>query len=132
MSLLREAAGYGVASVGALAVDVGVLFILVHYQGWPYLAAATASFLLGATVAYGLSVTLAFKRHRLHSRLVEFVSFVAIGVVGLAINAAVMWTAVEYFGLHYLMAKCIAAGFTCLCNFLARRQFLFVQSSSGG
>jgi putative flippase GtrA len=126
----REALGYGAASVCALAVDTGILWILVDRFAWGYLGAATLSFLAGAVVAYGLSVTLAFHQHRLRDRRLEFLSFVGIGVGGLGINAGVMTVAVRYFGFHYIIAKCIAAGFTFTCNFLARRQLLFVRRTA--
>jgi len=126
-TIVKEALGYGVASAVALLVDMSMLWVLVEYFRWGYLAAATASFLAGATVAYGLSIKLAFKQHRLRDRRAEFVGFVAIGTVGLAVNAGVISLAVRYLGLHYLLAKCLAAGFTCTCNFIARRQLLFVR-----
>jgi putative flippase GtrA len=125
----KEAIGYGAASAGALIVDMTILWILVRFFAWGYLAAATTSFLAGATVAYALSLKLAFKQHRLRNRRVEFISFVAIGTAGLVINAGVMSLAVRYLGLHYLLAKCVAAGFTFVCNFIARRQILFVRHS---
>lgn len=129
-TILKEAIGYGAASAAALAVDLTILWALVHFLAWGYLSAASASFLAGATVAYTLSVKLAFKQHRLRNRRVEFISFVAIGISGLAVNAAVMTVAIQYLGTHYLFAKCVAAGFTFLCNFVARRQILFVRHSS--
>jgi putative flippase GtrA len=42
----------------------------------------------------------------------------------------VIFVAVKYLGLHYLAAKCVAAGCTLVCNFISRRQILFVQRSS--
>ncbi len=125
--ILREALAYVVASACALLVDVIVLWVLVQYLSWWYLAAATTSFLSGVVVAYVLSVKLVFKQRRLEDRRAEFASFAAIGGVGLAINAAVILVAVKYLGLHYLVAKCFAAGFTFIFNFFLRRQLLFVQ-----
>jgi putative flippase GtrA len=127
---VKEAIGYGAASAGALVVDMIILWVLVRFFAWGYLAAATASFLAGAVVAYALSLKLAFKQHRLRNQRVEFISFVAIGTAGLVINAAVISLAVRYLGLHYLLAKCVAAGFTFMCNFIARRQLLFVRHSA--
>ena len=124
---IREAFGYMVVSACALIVDITILFILVHYFSWWYLGAATTSFLAGLTVAYALSVGLVFKYRRLKDRRLEFVSFAAIGAGGVAINAAAMFFGVEYLGLHYLIAKCGAAGITFVWNFVARRQLLFVQ-----
>jgi putative flippase GtrA len=122
--------GYGAASVCAFAADITILWLLVRFGGWAYLTAATASFLSGAVVAYALSIRLAFNQHRLADPRVELVSFIAIGAAGLAINAVVISLAVRYLGLHYLLAKCVAAGFTFICNFFARRQILFVRPSA--
>lgn len=129
-TLLRELVGYGAASGCALGVDMGTLWILVHFLSWGYLAAATVSFLAGAVVAYVLSLRLAFKEHRLRNQSAEFVSFVAIGTAGLVVNAGVMAVAIGYCGLHYLLAKCVAAGFTFTCNFIGRRQLLFIRRSA--
>jgi len=128
--LFREAFGYAVASGCALIVDITALWVLVQYFSWWYLAAATASFLSGVFVAYVLSVQLVFKQRRLKDRRAEFVSFMAIGAAGLGINAAVIFIMVKYFGLYYLTAKCVAAGFTFAFNFIVRRQMLFVHPSS--
>ena len=124
--LLHEAIRYTAVSACALLVDVTILWILVHYLSWWYLAAATTSFLAGLLVAYALSVTLVFKHRRLESQRLELASFAGIGAVGVAINAAVISFGVKYLGLHYLVAKGGAAGFTFLWNFIARRQLLFV------
>jgi putative flippase GtrA len=123
--LLREFSGYGAASAAALAVDMGLLWALVHV-GMHYIAASTLSFTAGAVVAYWLSITLAFRQHRMRNRRVEFLGFVAIGVIGLTINTSVIYTAVQILGLHYMLAKGVAAGFTFMFNFIARRQLLFV------
>jgi hypothetical protein len=129
-TVIREAAGYTAVSACALCADVAVLFVLVHYLSWWYLAAASVSFLVGLLLGYALSVALVFKYRRLQDRRLEFASFATIGIVGVAINAAAMTLGVKCLGVHYLVAKCGAAGFTFLWNFAARRQFLFVMRSS--
>jgi len=126
-TLALEVIGYGAVSGCALLIDIAVLFVLVHYFSWWYLAAATTSFLVGLLFGYVLSVTLVFKYRRLQDARIEFAGFAAIGVVGLAINAAAIAFGVRLVGLHYLVAKCGAAGFTFLWNFVSRRQLLFVR-----
>jgi putative flippase GtrA len=123
--LLREFSGYGVASVAALSVDMVLLWALVHV-GIQYIAAAAVSFTAGGVVVYWLSTTLAFREHRMRDRRVEFLAFVAIGVAGLTINISVIYAAVQFLGLHYMLAKSAAAGFTFAFNFIVRRQLLFV------
>jgi putative flippase GtrA len=124
--LIQEALRYTAVSAGAFFIDFSLLFILVNYFSWWYLAAATASFLVGLGVGYVLSVTLVFKYRRLKDKRLEFASFAAIGAAGVVINAAAIFIGVKYLGLHYLIAKFGAAGFTFLFGFAARRQLLFV------
>ena len=126
-NLFREVSRYGIASAIALLVDASMLWLLVSVCSLDYLLAASISFLCGATVAYAVSAKWAFSHHRLSSQRAEFVSFVAIGLPGLAINAGVISMAVEIFGLHYLVAKGMAAGVTFGFNFFVRRQLLFLK-----
>ena len=126
-TVLREATRYAAVSACAFIIDITVLFVLVHYLSWWYVAAATSSFLVGLLVGYVLSVRLVFKYRRLKDPRVEFASFAGIGAVGVAINAAAMTLGVKVFGVHYLIAKCGAPCLTFATNFVARRQFLFAQ-----
>jgi putative flippase GtrA len=125
--LMQEALRYTAVSAGAFLIDISLLFMLVNYLSWWYLAAATASFLVGLIFGYAFSVTLVFEYRRLKDKRMEFATFAAIGAVGIAINAAVMFVGVKCLGLHYLIAKCGAAALTFLFNFTARRHLLFVR-----
>lgn len=124
-TLAREAAGYFGISVIALAVDMGVLALLVHDASLGYLPAACISFCVGLLVSYTLSVSWVFKHRRLSRKPLEFASFAVLGSLGLGVNAMVMSLAVRVGGLHYLIAKGLAAVCTFTCNFIARRQLLF-------
>jgi putative flippase GtrA len=128
--LFIEAAKYAAASAVALVVDTALLLLLTRYAGWYYLLAATVSFLAGATVAYVLSVRFVFHTHRLHSRGLEFTSFVLLGLVGVAINSLVLFVAVGRLGIDLLYAKAVAASFTFVANFALRRQLLFRTRAS--
>jgi putative flippase GtrA len=128
--IIKEAAGYTLASAAALLLDMTVLWTLVNFLSWNYLAAAATSFLAGSIVAYELSVRIAFRQHRLQERRAELAAFVAIGVMGLAVNSSVIFIMVRYLGVHYLLAKCVAAGCSFTCNFMVRRQLLFVRQAS--
>jgi putative flippase GtrA len=123
--LIREALRYAVMSVFMLCLDIAILWILVQYFSWPYLLAASVSFSAGVLVGYFISVTAVFKYRKLKNQPLEFASFVAVGIVGLAINAAAMSFGGGYLGVHYLAAKCGASCLTFTWNFTARRQLLF-------
>jgi putative flippase GtrA len=129
MRLLREALGYAGVSVLSLGVNFAILALLVKYFKWGDLTAATLSFLAGACVAYALSVRFVFTQHRLRNRRAEFLGFIAIGALGLAVNIGVIYLATRFLAMPVLYASCIAAGFSFSFNFLTRRQILFVQAA---
>src|SRR5712672_2456283 len=111
-AFIREAIGYAAASACALVLDVFILWALVHFFSWWYLAAATLSFLCGVLVSYALSIKWAFKQHRLCDRRAEFMGFALLGTIGLGVNVVVIFVAVQYLGVHLLIAKGMAASLT--------------------
>ena len=129
MPLAREILAYGAASAIAFACDFGTLAFLVQGLGWHYLVAATVAFLVGAAVAYVLSIKYVFQFRRIDDRRAEFAGFAAIGAIGLAVNAGAMFAGVEWLGMHYLLAKVLAGGFTFALNYVLRRLALFTPPS---
>ena len=123
----REAIRYAIASGLAFALDVALLTMMVQYLSWWYVAAASISFAAGLVLAYALSVSCIFTYRRLENRRAEFAIFAVVGIAGLAVNAAVMFAAVSWFGLYYLTGKCIAAIVALTLNFTFRRRWLFLR-----
>jgi putative flippase GtrA len=128
--LVREVVTYGASASVALAVDVGLLALFVSVLHVHYLAAASASFIAGGVVLYALSVWAVFEHRRMTNHTLELSCFVALGMVGLFINAGVVWLAVEQFDLHVMFGKLLAIGCTFTVNFMLRRQLLFRPSTS--
>jgi putative flippase GtrA len=123
--LLTEAFGYGLVSAVALGADTSVLYGLAKWAGWHYLLASVVAFSVGAAVAYALSVRFVFPVRKLHNPYAEFISFLGLGLAGLAVNAAALFVAVSAVGLGLITAKLLAAGCTFATNFTLRRQLLF-------
>ncbi len=122
---IREFGFYGAASACALAVDISVLQFLTAVAGVHYLVASTISFVSGGVVLYALSVKFVFKARRVDSRTLELSFFLALGLIGLVINSAVIYLAVMAWHAPVLAAKLVAAGFTFSTNFVLRRFLLF-------
>jgi putative flippase GtrA len=127
LTLLRQIFWYGAASGCALLADVLLLSILIRDFSVNYLIAATISYTAGASIAYVISIRLAFDQHRLKNRTTEFLVFVALGTVGLVLTAVVMSLAVRFLEVHYLVGKFMAIGCTFTCNFILRRYVLFMH-----
>jgi putative flippase GtrA len=106
-------------------VDVGLLALFVSAFHFHYLWAASASFIAGGVVLYALSVWAVFQHRRVTNHAFELSFFVALGVVGLFINAGVVWLAVEQLDQHVMFGKLLATGCTFSVNFMLRRQLLF-------
>jgi putative flippase GtrA len=128
MSLIwRQSIVYSAGAALAFATDVAVLSLLVETFGLHYLMAATISFVAGTMVVYATSVRYAFDFRRMTDSRKEFLVFTLIGAIGIGVNLGLMFTLVEWFGLHYLAAKVCAGAVTFLANFLARRGLLFTE-----
>ncbi len=84
--------------VGGLAfiVDYGIMVLLVEIFALHAVLASAIAFILGLIVNYLLSTFWIFKKSRLHSRVAEFVGFAVIGLIGLGINAAIIWFFQDY------------------------------------
>lgn len=130
--LLREAFLYSAASGVALAVDVGLLWVLIEKLHLYYLLAASLAFLAGTTVVYFFSVSAIFRHRKLQDRRLEFGAFAVIGVLGLLVNLTVLRIAVDGIGAHYLVGKMASVAFTFSLNFGLRRYFLFSAPDATG
>lgn len=120
-----EIVRYGMISVVAFAVDMGLLVLLTSGIGVHYLVSATASFIVGGAVAYFLSIRYVFRHRRMQEGTLEGAAFVALGVAGLVVNTIVMAFVVGGVGGHVLVGKLAAACCTFGVNFLLRKYVLF-------
>ena len=109
----------------AFVVDFGLLYILTEYAGLHYLLSATLSFIAGLLVNYIISCLWVFNGSKFKNRLVEFLFFATIGVVGLALNDTLIWLFTDCIGTHYMFSKIVAAAMVYLWNFFARKYLVF-------
>ena len=128
---LLELIRYGLVSAGAFVVDAGLLALLNFKFGVHYLLAAAVSFIVGGAVAYVLSIRFVFSHRRIESQAVEGPAFVALGLVGLAVNLLAMKLLVGQAGLPLLIAKVGAACGTFGVNYLLRKFLLFTPARGG-
>jgi putative flippase GtrA len=125
LRFLRDMFRYGAASLGALALDYGVLMILTKSFGVDYLHAAAAGFLAGLALIYSLSVRYVFEGRRRRAPHVEVVGFLTTGVVGLLLTEGLMHLFVARLAFPLTIAKAATAGVVFLFNFVSRRSLLF-------
>lgn len=125
MNVNRESFGAVLVSGVALAVDSVILYTLVTSARWHYLNAASVSFISGAIVAWYLSVRFVFRFRRLQSVGAEFLMFIMVGLLGLILNALVIYSTIEFLSYSYLVGKVFAAVVTFSVCFSLRKALLF-------
>ena len=123
--LLVQFVRYVFVGAFAFVIDFGLLYILTEYARLHYLLSATLSFIAGLLVNYIISCLWVFNGSKFKNRLVEFLFFAAIGVVGLALNDALIWLFTDCIGTHYMFSKIVAAAMVYLWNFFARKYLVF-------
>ena len=89
-----------------------------------YFVASGVSFTFSVLVNYILSMRFVFKGKDELSKLQEMAIFLALSLVGLALNQMIMWIAVEFFKMFYALAKILATMIVTTYNFISRKLFL--------
>ena len=111
--------------VGGLSfiVDIGV-FVLLRLVETPVIPASIASFIIATGANYLLSIAFAFQGGRFR-RHVELVRFLAVVLVGLALNTAFVWFFVYQAGMNPTLGKIVAVPIVLVWNYLGRRLLVF-------
>lgn len=116
--LLRKLVGYAGTGGAAAVVDLGG-FVLMVRAGMPPVPAAAASFAVAAGVNFVLSARFVFGTRAGWPR---FALFLAMAVLGFAVNVSVTAGALALLGLEPALAKltgiAVAFGFNFLVNAL--------------
>lgn len=125
-NILIQLFRYGFVGGIAFVVDFGFLWMLTEKVGLHYQASACISFILGLVTNYFLSVKWVFSAtpgatRPSAGRLAEFAAYALIGVIGLGLNAFIIWLLTEKFFCHYLFSKLVSTFIVFMWNFLARR-----------
>ena len=129
--LISQFMKFGVVGVIAFVLDYGLMVVLTELAGVNYLISATISFTVSVVFNYLASMRYVFTHKQGLSRRREFVIFVVLSVIGLAINNLCMWAGVELLGVHYLIVKIFATAVVMVWNFVTRKIFLDAGDEPG-
>ena len=114
-----------ISSTIGFGLDFALLVLLVEFFGMHYLVAATIGFTVGTTVVYIFSVQWIFPKRALRRKSLEYGLFIAVGLVGAALNDFFLWLFTEPIGIHYMASRLISASLVFFWNFFARKRLLF-------
>lgn len=122
--LMRQIIRFGFVGFLCFFIDYGVMVLLTDQFGLDYRLSCGISFTVSVIVNYILSITFVFETDKKKNKSGEFVVFVFLSLVGLVINEACMWLAVEFFKIHYKLSKIGATGVVMVYNFISRKIFI--------
>jgi putative flippase GtrA len=125
LAVAGEFARYVAAGLVALGVDLALYIALTEWAGWHYLVSATFAFCAGLATVYLFSIFWVFRTRSSRNATLEFAVFLAIGIVGLALTAGVLFVLVDFLGVDYRLSKIAAAAVVFLFNFSCRKIMLF-------
>jgi putative flippase GtrA len=126
LPLPTQLARFGVIGVCTVALDFGLLYILVNFAHLNYFLAALVAFTAASIVNYLLSVQYVFVAGRF-DKANEFTIFMVTTVVGLGLNQLTMWLLVGIAGNSYLLAKCVSLTIVTCWNFLSKKRIVFLD-----
>lgn len=111
-------------------LDIGTFAFLVNGMGWHYLIAAPIGFIAATLLNYYLSVRHVFESGVRFAKHHEMGLVFLVSGIGLALNQAVLYLAVEHLAVQPLIGKLIATGAVFFWNYGARNTFIFRASQS--
>ena len=121
--LIAQIIKFGLVGFLCFFIDYGIMVFLTEVAGVYYLLSSGISFTVSVIVNYILSLTYVFETEK-GNRVKEFVIFVVLSVIGLGVNEAAMWIAVDGLGIHYMISKIGATAVVMVFNFVTRKIFL--------
>ena len=122
--LLLQFCKFGLVGTLCFCIDYGLMILLTERAGLHYFASSAISFTVSVVVNYILSMRFVFNGKDDLSKFQEMAIFVALSLVGLALNQMIMWIAVELFGIFYAVAKILSTMLVTTYNFISRKLFL--------
>lgn len=125
--LIEQFLKFGVVGTVAFCIDYGVLMLLSQALGVDPVLSAAVSFCVSVIFNYLASMRYVFTHREDMSRGREFVIFIVLSAVGLAINEICMAVGVAVLGTSALMVtvtKLFATAVVMVWNFFSRKKWL--------
>ena len=125
--LIEQILKFGVVGIIATVIDFGVLYVLSQPLGMDPVISAGISFCVSLVFNYVASMRYVFTHREDMSRSREFVIFLVLSLIGLAINEAIMAAGVAVLGVSALAVmgtKVLATAIVMVWNFVSRKKWL--------
>ena len=123
-NLILQIMKFGFVGVLCFAIDYGLMIFLTEVFGISYLISSGISFSVSVIVNYKLSLKFVFKTDENRNKIIEFIIFVVLSVIGLGINQVLMWICVDKLHIFYMISKIGVTAVVMVYNFITRKLIL--------
>ena len=122
-NLIKQILKFGIVGVIATVIDYGIMLLLTEVFHVNYLLSSTISFCFSVVFNYIASTKYVFEiGHK--QEVKDFVIFIVLSIIGLGINALIMYIGVDYIHVDYRLVKVGATGIVMVYNFVTRKMFI--------
>ena len=124
MTILMRFIRFGIVGCSGMIVDFGVTWLCKEKLRWNKYLSNSLGFVLAATNNYIWNRLWTFESES-EAVVREYLSFVVIATIGLALNNLIVYLLHERLHLHFYLSKLIAVGCVTLWNFSMNYVFTF-------
>lgn len=125
--VVRQFVKFGIVGIFSTIIDWGIFYLLNLVFGVYYLTAKVLSFLVAVINSFIWNRRWTFHSQN-QNRGKEFTKFLIIALVGLSVNALIMYLAVSIFHTRKIVGLIFATGIVTFWNFLANKYYTFKSS----
>ncbi len=136
--LFAQIIKFGAVGFLCFFIDYAIMVGLTEFAGIPSLISSGCSYTVSTVVNYILSVTVVFDADKEANKMVQFVVFVVLSLIGLGINQLCMWGGTAwleqlmeqsrllagYSRYAYMVVKIFATAVVMVYNFITRKIFI--------
>ena len=138
--LFAQIIKFGAVGFLCFFIDYAIMVGLTELVGIPSLISSGVSYTISTIVNYILSVTVVFDADKEANKVVQFIVFVVLSLIGLGINQLCMWggtawlerlmeqsqALAAYSRYAYMVVKIFATAIVMVYNFITRKIFILV------
>ena len=121
---------YLISGVTAAAVHLFLVFSLTDIFGIWYITSAVISFVVSLAVSFSLQKFWTFRDARIHVAPRQMAQYFVFAVVMLVLDAALLYVAVEFLGIWYLLAQIFIFGGIAGISFLVYNHYIFKRTNN--
>jgi len=121
---VRQFVKFGIVGASSTIIDWGIYLILTRFFNLLYLMAKILSFSVAVFNSYHWNRRWTFRSDD-PQKLRQFIKFLIISIVGVVLNASIMYLAVEHFQWPDIYGLVFATGIVMFWNFSANKFYTF-------